>query len=298
MKKTELKKNYSKNNSISIDQMSASYTTEAGWHVTVPFAKLRSVTYKKRFLIFLDVLGWRERVSHEDIKEIQTFLILCESFLEGHLKYRKEKNVDIQVSMISDTLLFSIPSEPISKELKEHIWFILDVVQGYIKAAATIGLLIRVSMVVGELSHKGYICYGPALIRAYDIEKNEAKVPRVIVDFEVTDLFIKLFGWKPNKRLKLMDKETKKVSKNCHPFFGAPIITDTDGAIFFNWLWDSSMPILDGLAHTVKILFSGKTFKRDYHEKNNWFLNYLNKEGENRGSTPWEPIPPSIPNGK
>ena len=45
----------------------------------------------------------------------------------------------------------------------------------------------RGGVAIGDIYHDDEAVFGPGLVRAYDIESNVAKFPRIVVDHEVLD---------------------------------------------------------------------------------------------------------------
>jgi hypothetical protein len=82
--------------------------------------------------------------------------------------------MSVQVSFFSDSFVCSMPSEFASRLCNRASHIIRDFLSE--------GFLVRGGLSAGELYHKDQIVFGPAPLRAYEIENKEAIFPRVLID--------------------------------------------------------------------------------------------------------------------
>ena len=64
----------------------------------------------------------------------------------------------------------------------------IDTVGRYQIAAALKGFYVRGAVTVGNLFHDAACVFGPALVRAHDLELRKAKFPRIILDPDAPEL--------------------------------------------------------------------------------------------------------------
>ncbi|MPZ37544.1 MAG: hypothetical protein GEU95_05680 [Rhizobiales bacterium] len=92
---------------------------------------------------------------------------------------------DTRASTFSDNVVISTPTE----ERYQHFLQVLGMIQ---LSSACGGFLLRGGITIGDIVHDGEAVFGPALIRAYDLERLHAQYPRVILDPEAIADFGKL----------------------------------------------------------------------------------------------------------
>lgn len=127
------------------------------------------------------------------------------------------------------------------------------------------GLLIRGGLTVGELYHDENIVYGPAMIRAYEMENKMAIYPRIIVD-------MKAFAQYCSNYIDDSVKTSKILSL---------IECDQDGMLFIDMLRQSTGFYLEGYYHWLvdirSIVVEGlKNDDLSVLMKYRWFKNYFN----------------------
>ena len=142
----------------------------------------RKPKYKKRLILFVDFLGFKETVkeTEADRDKLDDLIIalnrLGDTGKDIYLKSQK-------VTQFSDSLVASYRIDEPSAvfHLLNHIAFmVIDLAyQGY---------LVRGAVTLGDLYHTKKHVVGPAMVRAYELESKIAKVPRVIIDSAVLDV--------------------------------------------------------------------------------------------------------------
>ncbi|MBC8536283.1 hypothetical protein [Feifania hominis] len=139
----------------------------------------KSKLYERRFVAFLDILGFRGLVNDPSrhvffagfFAAINKF---CDMDLRGiHL-------TDLAVTSISDSIVISVPRRRSSCFHK-----LTSVVKVLTSMALKEGILLRGAIAEGELYHRDNIVFGPALVEAYELQENCAIYPRCIVRPEV-----------------------------------------------------------------------------------------------------------------
>lgn len=155
-----------------------------------------SLKYEERIVAFLDVLGWSDAIerSIKDASLIQRLGVTA-NFLLGHAQFIEQVRKmagqttwpgDPQATHFSDCILISVRADRFAYlHLSGMLRFITE-------SLLSLGFVVRGGIAAGSLLHRGAMVYGPALITAYKLEKNHAKVPRVILDRELSE------AWRPD----------------------------------------------------------------------------------------------------
>jgi len=153
--------------------------------------------YEERVLAFIDVLGFEKAVENtiekvdgneiEKIPEIQKINNLLDeirqytimsSFLSGELDIK-----DRIVSQISDSVVISYSKESNFCHILHDAYFLCV-------KALQIGFLLRGAIVCGKVIHieNENKLFGPAFLKAYNMEREKAIFPRIIIDSNFLDI--------------------------------------------------------------------------------------------------------------
>lgn len=132
-------------------------------------------TYRQAIVTFLDLLGFRELVRTRSAAEVGRIIELMHFF--GGAAKDREQAAGTHVVSFSDSIVRVVDADRPSALFYE----VLDVlhIQGEL---VNNGVLIRGGVTFGEVSVRAEGVFGPAFIRAYDLESKVAKVPRVVID--------------------------------------------------------------------------------------------------------------------
>ena len=152
-----------------------------------------------RLIAFIDNLGFKNLVKNNNSDKVLQILISFQnevktvSYFEKYLKEKKKANEftkqqerisfgdlkkqDRQISLFSDLIVISYSNhrDNIGHSVNEMIEKLNDL---QIKLRP-FNVFVRGGISYGELYHKGNICFGDALIKAYDIESKIAIFPRM-----------------------------------------------------------------------------------------------------------------------
>ncbi|WP_295201958.1 hypothetical protein [uncultured Chryseobacterium sp.] len=149
------------------------------------------MNYQNRICCFIDILGFKTHLnetidSHgndvvEKINSINSILELSKSITSNH--GISESRV---VTYFSDSIV-------ISYEFNEESQLFLSLLNLlYVSMElANKGYLTRGGVSIGKLIHNENVIFGPALVKAYNLESKISKYPRIIIDKEVIDEGIK-----------------------------------------------------------------------------------------------------------
>jgi transcription antitermination factor NusG len=149
-----------------------------------------SSIYTEKWVLFLDILGFEAYVNDEKKSEefarkvLRTFKELTKVVKEMSKvvdRDIKDKHKFIEVSQFSDTFIISSTTFAAVRKMAIIIQLVL----------LEENLLSRGAITYGKVFHNGSQFIGPAITRAYNLEKSEALYPRVIIDPECEALKIK-----------------------------------------------------------------------------------------------------------
>ena len=146
--------------------------------------------YDDRIVCFIDILAFRNKIKStvnadgkdlvEKIKNINEVLLLARDILdvEGKVQFSKSK----RTTQFSDSIVISF----LVNEKSEIFYTLLDILTLIIKFVNR-GILIRGGITFGKLIHNDEIIFGPAMVKAYELESQAALYPRVILDKTVIE---------------------------------------------------------------------------------------------------------------
>ncbi len=256
------------------------YTTMAG----EPIERV----YESKFVGLIDILGFRDFIRQSesdtarqrDLHEVLTGIsegTLLKNYYDEQLSQNTNEQAamsvkvlleNITITSLSDSIILSAPQTTLGA-----VVFMLTIAV-LIQRLLERRILVRGGVTIGDIFHKGNVSFGPAFIRAYDLERLHARYPRIIFDPLAADAVI---SHAPDP-LKLPDLFCK----------------DTDGWSYFRFLY----PLAERLGHVTdankpkiaaawkmylsKVVEIGVTLDKDpVIEKYNWLANYMNHEFEN-----------------
>jgi hypothetical protein len=149
-----------------------------------------STVYSERYVVFLDILGFGEIVRNSVRAPAQAAeLVRILNRISGRtepLEYDRLFGADFKAQSFSDCILLSASA---SDSGLEHL---LYVVYNLAFDLLANGILTQGGIAKGELHHSDKIVFGPALIKAYDLERRIAEFPRIVVDKATHDDFKRL----------------------------------------------------------------------------------------------------------
>lgn len=150
-----------------------------------------SLRYESRIVAFLDILGWAEAVdtSLNSVELTQQLGITMQGLatrvdmvdyqrkLAGEGRWPGGRwPGDPMMTHFSDSLLISFSAERFSQRDMEMA------LSSVIQQLMLNGFIVRGAVSSGPMIHRDAMAYGPAFIAAYKLERNEALVPRIILD--------------------------------------------------------------------------------------------------------------------
>ncbi len=162
--------------------------------------------YEDRVVCFLDILGFTELVQSTErppggnaaesaTERLGRALLKIREVLDVE---RPEVRLVNTVTQFSDSVVLSFPAieeSGVFDALLSILWVQMNLVGS--------GMVCRGGVVRGKVIHTDKLLFGPAVIRAYDLERREAVNPRVIVERDVLEAAARapLAGNKPEAEL-------------------------------------------------------------------------------------------------
>lgn len=149
------------------------------------------MNYDKRICCFIDILGFRNHIEKtinkegndiiEKIEKIKYILDLSKKITDDS-GFSKSKIV----TYFSDSIVISYDySEP-----SQLYHTLIDLLYVSFEMANQ-GFLARGGVTIGKLIHNENLIFGPAMVKAYDLESKKAIYPRIIVEKDVVENGIK-----------------------------------------------------------------------------------------------------------
>lgn len=178
------------------------------------------MVYQERLLLYADILGWSAEIERGDgskpLAAVQDIHGRAEDLNERareELRAQEGKIIqtdlgpmrvgsinrmalEVQFGAFSDHFVFSLPASFGSRILGIASKLIVDLLRA--------GFLTRGAVVLGPLHHRDNVIFGPALLKAVEIEEREAFYPRILVSDDVVNHCSKLLH---NPRDKTMIKD-------------------------------------------------------------------------------------------
>ncbi|HEV3219034.1 MAG TPA: hypothetical protein VGZ48_04640 [Candidatus Acidoferrales bacterium] len=192
--------------------------------------KKKHVEYEMGLVTYVDILGFRELIRTKTAGEIsRTIRVVKEAVQPHQSKFGFKKKLsgvpDVDYVNFSDLSIVSTPvRRPKALPLGSLVYQLIRLVHAQAILIADEGILIRGGITVGKLVKSWGQLFGPAIVRAYEIESKIAKSPRIVVGKEVfEELAI-------NSGLWVHDRETEQESVR------DLLRQDEDGELFIDYL--------------------------------------------------------------
>jgi len=136
--------------------------------------------YEERVIAFLDILGFKKIIeeTETETKKFEDLLDVLKRIKEGveQLKTGKYNPTDIRMSTFSDSII-------ISAKITEHMdAFVQQLLMTNIWLLEQ-GCFVRGGVDYGKVYHNENMIFGPAFIKAYELEKS-ADYPRILFSKE------------------------------------------------------------------------------------------------------------------
>ena len=136
--------------------------------------------YEECYIAFLDMLGFKKLIEEKSCAFIENVISKINHdipILMANSK-TKRKKADIRVKVISDSICLYISSQ-MEENLQLLIFSCLCIQHNLLENNPPI--FIRGGIVKGNIYSKGDVFFGPGLTKAFLMEENNAKYPRIII---------------------------------------------------------------------------------------------------------------------
>jgi len=189
--------------------------------------KRRRVNYERSILTYIDILGFRELIATKTAGDIsRSIRVVRETVEPRRFKTSIPEIAEVDFRNFSDLCIIR---KPIAKKGKfpargEVHSQILHMVHVQSTLLFDEGILLRGGITVGDVALSYGQLFGPAVIRAYALENQVARFPRIVVGTEVLEEL------KKNPALWVHDRDTDiKATKSL-------LRRDFDGEYFVDYL--------------------------------------------------------------
>lgn len=208
----------------------------------------KSIEWTYGVVAFLDVLGFSSFVASDAKSMTPMHLERIITALSEAKSSEHAKNLDVRA--FSDSIVISTDLNP--KAIGDLFLAAIDLQRRFI----TKGILIRGGIAFGKHYGSSDAIYSEALISAYELERDQARFPRVLIDKN-------LFDWVKNDA-----DTTTEISAQIN----SCLLHDRDNRIFLSYL-DESM-----LSTHKEMLYSYRTesVNASVLEKLQWLASYHN----------------------
>lgn len=232
-------------------------------------------TYGPRYCAFVDILGFAELVTGlgqapTNVSLLKNLLATIHTPKGEHIRYFTGS--DLRAQSISDAVCLS--SESTAPGLS-HLFYALEEIA---MSLLELGYFVRGAIVKGPLYHDDRMVFGEALLRAFHLEQEIVRYPRIMVTTEV-----------------FHDTEVYLEHEQFGIEFSDSIIQADDGPRFFN-IMRTMRTVLDMtdvptermlqmekaniLAARIQECFEASPDNPRHFEKVQWFAKYFNRSLE------------------
>ncbi len=238
--------------------------------------------YSSRIVAFIDILGFSNLVHESEMDTDKANLLLgvlkdIESFIDKEnrlVKFSEEfntKNIKIDYTQFSDSIVLSTEIVfPMIYDIEvpnyNNLMYICSLISFLQAKYMNDGILMRGGVTWGSIYHENNICFGPAFIRAYQIESKMAKYPRVVIDPELIDLNLIPTPYKNNDHYPYMINSLKEY------LF---VLDNVDNNYFINFMLLNTFkqnvdPIVEILNQKLSNLITTNEDDKKVIDKLNW----------------------------
>jgi len=187
----------------------------------------RRVEYEISLVTYVDILGFKKLIETKTAGEISRIIrVVREAIQPRRFKTSVPEVRDDEYVNFSDLTVISTPiQQPSPIAPAAHLFSrLLHLVHAQSRLLFDDGIVLRGGITIGNVVKSWKQLYGPAIVRAYELEHKHAKVPRIIIDDRIFQIIDGLPGVWHN------DEKTDKryISKLTR--------TDSDGWLFIDYL--------------------------------------------------------------
>jgi hypothetical protein len=152
----------------------------ATWESWYRRPKTEVVEYTRSIVSYLDILGFQELIRTRTAGEISRILRILAESIRPH---PKDEPAKIVYTRFSDTVIRSI-----QKGSASYLVYELKSILRAQVALIPLGVAIRGAVTIGDMVQSWKIVYGPAVVRAYQLESIPGGPPRIAIDDDALNL--------------------------------------------------------------------------------------------------------------
>lgn len=183
---------------------------------------MATVSYRRHLVTYIDVLGFRELIEKKSAGYISKIIRRLKEETLPIRMFMHEGEYQIFSDLVVHTLRIDSPN---SKKLDIALVRVQIAKIAYAQAKLIgDGIIVRGALTMGEIVKSYNVLYGPALIRAYDLEREYARAPRIVVDPQLL------------RMLRLNPSESTSSSKTNAPVRIDGLRRDDSGLQFIDYL--------------------------------------------------------------
>ncbi|MFT7009807.1 MAG: hypothetical protein ACJAXJ_004361 [Colwellia sp.] len=144
--------------------------------------------YQERLCLFLDILGFSALVKSEECDVVHEVVCKIKDELESNKEFMIKIGNDPIATTFSDCIVLSLEAKKVDVENAANI-LVTATVKMLQDTYLNQKIAMRGGISYGKLYHGSDSVFGPAMIRAYELESQFAGWPRVIFDRSVIEYF-------------------------------------------------------------------------------------------------------------
>jgi hypothetical protein len=244
--------------------------------------KTKAIEYESCIVTFIDVLGFRALVTNRSAADVHHVIKALERFTKPDNVGVSRKDVRIfsqaHAQSVSDAIVRVRPYKTMYRD-GALVHEILDLLHAQIELV-NLGVLIRAGLTVGDAylpaSGDGPV-FGPAMVRAYEIESQEAVYPRIVIDDDALE---------QHKLDPLLRSESNSLAEE-QKLLRQLLAVGDDGTRYINYLnavgeFDDPSVHLSFLQTHAQLVRTGRieSVNRNVRRKYEWLTVYHNKQVE------------------
>lgn len=226
---------------------------------------------KSYAVAYLDILGATNRIKKGKVSADESLNLLHNLYTMIMELADAEKGIrkysDIRFKIFSDNIILAkeLSADPSKNE--DEVRVLLNCVSNFLcdSVGDSVGWLVRGGITIGDFYIDDTIVWGPALVRAYELEDKIAIYPRVILDAPVVEML--------------------RRNKNESNF----LCQDSDGMFYLNYMsiWSFSGEFVQRAFEKMKMdaIDSSGAFPDKIFQKLWWHKCYINQELEKKNES-------------
>jgi hypothetical protein len=145
---------------------------------------MADVSYSISLVTYIDILGFKDLIATRSAGDISRIIrIFKETFRPATYTTKLEALPDDEWVNFSDLIVIATPLEKARVAPGLQLFSqIMRLMFSQSSLLADEGIAIRGAITIGEVVKSWRQIYGPAVVRAYELERDRAKYPRIVID--------------------------------------------------------------------------------------------------------------------